>query len=157
VLRADELARLGGAPCPDAVLAVRLDGRFPGPSAESAWSADARALAPCDTDGALTLCGSSEAFTDDVLAAAPENERFLVRQVAELVLAPDLAALTARGAPPRGLPVIADDTRARWRLFVLGAAPLVLLAGAAAFAARRRAESARFVRENARPGAEAAT
>lgn len=148
-IAAGELARLAGTPCANAALAVRLDGRFPGPSAEPTWAADPRPLAPCDRAGALVLCGSSDAFTDDVLSVAPANERFLVREVAELVLAPDLAALAGRGGPPRGLDPVPDAERARWRLVVLGAAPLLLVVGAALFAARRRVARARFASEDA--------
>jgi hypothetical protein len=127
-----------------ATLALRLTGSFPGPEIEPSWkSGEAEPNAATNAGaGVLDLCGSSEAFTDELLAAAPENERFLVRSVAELVLPPDLAQLAGAGATVSGLDPLPATERLEWRAWIAGASPLILLVLGALLQARRRASPA---------------
>lgn len=132
---------------PNAALCVLLRGRFPGAALEPAWGADAQA--PAATDGALLLCGSSEAFTDELLAAHPANERFLLQQVAALTLSPELAALAGRAPTSAGLDPLPGATRAFWRTLLTVLVPLALLLAGLACTWRLRTAPARF-REVAR-------
>ena len=112
-------------------LAVLLEGRFP--RVEFQEDAEGRTrLAPVPATspgpGRLLLIGCSEMFKNDHLYAPGfQHDQLLLNAVALLAYGPELAALQARRQTPRGFAFHSAASKARWRLFAVGAGPLAIL------------------------------
>ncbi|MBP9699012.1 MAG: hypothetical protein KBD85_03240 [Elusimicrobia bacterium] len=80
----------------------------------------------------LILVGSSEILSNENLDNVGfDNGKFFLNAVAYLAYGPDLAWVQARGGKGgSGFPFVPPEKKLLWRLFVLGAAPLLFaLAG----------------------------
>lgn len=110
-------------------LVVQISGRFPAFSYErdevgrTQWSVQP---GPVDNTGKLMLIGCAEIFTDEYLFAPGfDHDQLLLNSTAALTYGPELAALQARSTAPQGFPYLPAGHKAGWRLFAIGAGPLV--------------------------------
>ena len=153
-------------------LAVLFEGSFPRPSGPlrlrpdaedegaDAGPADRRGAAeepwPDAAPGALFFVGCSELFKDaHLLDETFRADRLLTNAVAALALPPELAAIAAHRATPRGFSQVTPGERLAWRAAVVSGGPLLVLAAGAlaslAAARRRRATLAALSRAEATP------
>ena len=78
--------------------------------------------------GALLLIGSSEMFKNEhLLAPGFQHDQFLLNAVAYNAYGEELAALQARRPTPRGFPFQSAESKRLWRVFIVGAGPLLFL------------------------------
>ncbi len=78
--------------------------------------------------GTLLLIGSSEMFKNEhLLAPGFQHDQFLLNAVAYNAYGEELAALQARRPTPRGFPFQSTESKRLWRVFVVGAGPLLFL------------------------------
>ena len=78
--------------------------------------------------GSLTLIGCSEMFKNHHLHTSGfHHDQFLLNAVADAALGADMAALQARNSQPRGFAFLEPSSKLWWRLFVLAAAPFIVL------------------------------
>ena len=88
--------------------------------------------------GALLLIGSSEMFKNEHLSAPGfQHDQFLLNAVAYNAYGAELAALQARRPTLRGFAFQSAESKRLWRVFVVGAGPLLFLAYALYRRARR--------------------
>jgi hypothetical protein len=66
------------------------------------------------------------------------SDRLLLNSVASLTLDEGLAAVASQRPAPRGLPIVAPETRLHWRAAVLSAFPAAMLLFGALWALLRR-------------------
>ena len=79
--------------------------------------------------GRLLLIGCSEMFKNPHLHVEDfQHDQLLLNSVALMAYGEDMAALMARGWRPRGFAFPSVAAKIRWRLFVVGVAPLCILA-----------------------------
>ena len=78
--------------------------------------------------GALLLIGSSEMFKNEhLLTPGFQHDQFLLNAVAYNAYGEELATLQARRPTPRGFPFQSTESKRLWRVFVVGAGPLLFL------------------------------
>ena len=78
--------------------------------------------------GTLLLIGSSEMFKNEhLLAPGFQHDQFLLNTVAYNAYGEELATLQARRPTPRGFPFQSTESKRLWRVFVVGAGPLLFL------------------------------
>ena len=79
--------------------------------------------------GTLLLIGSSEMFKNEhLLTPGFQHDQFLLNAVAYNAYGEELATLQARQPTPRGFPFQSTGAKRLWRVFVVGAGPLLFLA-----------------------------
>ena len=119
---------------PRSTLAARFEGQFPLPveplipvELRPEGSKDGLAEGPA-APGELVLVGNSEMFKNELLLG-PEfrADHLLVNAVAELALPEELAAIATRRRVARGFDYLPGDEKARWRVLVISAGPVLLI------------------------------
>ena len=76
--------------------------------------------------GALLLIGSSEMFKNEhLLVPGFHHDQFLLNAVAYNAYGAELGTLQARRPTPRGFPFQSAEAKRLWRVFVVGAGPLL--------------------------------
>ena len=113
-------------------LAVWLEGTFPAAAVVDDDEGRAQVvLEPraSDAEGRLLLLGCSEMFKSHRLHAPGfQHAQLLLNSIALLAHGRDMARLQARHRPPRGFAFRDAASKALWRLFVVGAGPLAIVA-----------------------------
>lgn len=113
-----------------AILAVLVEGAFPPLELEESEGRTRPRLLerPAAPPGRLLLLGASRPFQGEELhAAGYDHAQLLLGAAAHLLLPAELADLLARRPTRAGLGYVEPAARLRWRLGVVGAAPLALL------------------------------
>jgi hypothetical protein len=135
-------------------LAVDVRGRFPLPDEPLIEREQDTRLPPIAGEGRLVLVGASEPFKNRWLLGPDfRADHLLLNLVADLSLEDELAALAGRRRVPRGLALVPEPQRLRWRAIELGLPPLALLFVGLLANATRRARERSLARALTRSGA----
>jgi hypothetical protein len=127
---------------PHQALAVMLEGRFPAVQLldDKSGRAQMEIAAQGHEPGMLLLVGASEMFKNDLLLDADfSHAQFLLNAVSLAIHGPEMTKLLSRRPKPQGFAFRDLQSKAVWRLIVVGTAPLLLGAyGGYRFRRRKR-------------------